>query len=29
MYDAPALLRSLILDLTGRVDAVSRGGVPA
>jgi len=28
MYDAPALLRSLILDLTGRVDAVSRGGVP-
>jgi pimeloyl-ACP methyl ester carboxylesterase len=29
MYDAPALLRSLILDLTGRVDAVSTGGVSA
>ena len=29
MYDAPVLLRSLVLDLTGRVDAVATGGVPA
>ncbi len=27
MYDAPALLRSLVLDLTARVDATSSGGV--